>query len=475
MTKKRPHILLITTDQQRFDAVGFNGNPRLQTPNLDALARNGVNFSRCYSTCPVCIPARRTLLSGEHPFTHGMRGYRDGVDYDPPFTLPGILRDAGYQTQLVGKLHLHPQGKRYGYDNMVLSETSNWRPDSHFQKRNDYVKWLRENGVQDHPHSHGINGNGRLVSSWPMEARYHHNNWLAMEATRFLCEDRDPTMPFFLHLSFFHPHPPLVPLDDYLQRYVADTREEGSWMGEWAIGGGVEKGLAPDTPVGPFDAREIRRARDGYYALINHIDDCIAHVLERWREYGNPRASEPLLVVFSSDHGEMLGDHHLFRKSLPYEGSAHIPMIIGGYNLEMSPGVCEDLCCWEDVLPTLAEFAGVEVPGTADGRSLAPALRGEPCEPRESLIGMCEGPMENYFHIQGRMKYIWFPKTGEEQLFDVAADPQERTDVSSKTHLLTPHRTEMQRILSEQGGPDYQPEACIPCNNRPPRALYDVR
>ncbi len=213
---RRPHILLITTDQQRADALGINGNRFVETPNLDHMASRGVNFTRGYSTCPVCIPARRTLLSGMSPDEHGLRGYRDGQEFDPPSTLPGLLSAAGYQTQLIGKMHLHPQGKRYGFDNIILSETSNWRPRCETQKRNDYVPWLRQRGMDCHPHDHGISGNGRLVRPWSHADHLHHNKWLAEEAARFLTERRDPSAPVFLHLSFFHPHPPFVPLDHYL-------------------------------------------------------------------------------------------------------------------------------------------------------------------------------------------------------------------------------------------------------------------
>ncbi len=467
----RPHILLITTDQQRFDALGINGNPDLETPNLDALAARGVNFTRSYSTCPVCIPARRTLLSGQHPFTHGLRWYQDGLEWDPPFTLPAILGDAGYQTQLVGKLHMHPMGKRYGYDNMVLSETSNYRPDSPVQTRNDYVRWLREQGVQEDPHFHGIGSNSRLVSAWPLEDRFHQNNWLAQEATRFLCEDRDPTQPFFLHLSFFHPHPPLVPPRDYLERYLSKDVGTPSF-GEWAAHGDVVPGTPPDSAIGPFDEAIMRRARAAYYALINHIDDCVARVIERWRTYQHPRGKEPLYILYGSDHGEMLGDHHLFRKSLAHEGSSHVPFFISGYNVDMEPATRTDLCSWEDVLPTIAELASVTLPGEVDGRSLAPALRGETTSEPESLAGVCHGQTDNYWIVRDHEKYVYYPATGEEQLFDLATDPQELHDCSADTTRLQPGRRELARIHQEHGGFQWDESRLTPCRNRPPVALY---
>jgi arylsulfatase A-like enzyme len=467
-TDTRPHILLITTDQQRYDALGINGNPVLETPNLDALAARGTNFSRCYSTCPVCIPARRSLISGLHPKTHGLAHYEDGLDWDPPFTLPGILSNAGYQTQLVGKLHLHPMGKRYGFDHMVLSETPNGRPTSRWQPRNDYVRWLREQGVQEHPHFHGISGNGRSVYPWPLEERLHHNNWLAREAVQFLTEDRDPQSPFFLHLSFTHPHPPLVPTQAYLQRYM-DKEMPPPTVGDWAPGGGDPIGIPADSATGPFAPEIINRAKAGYYALINHIDDCIAHVLERWLEYGNPRAREPLYIVFSSDHGELLGDHHLFRKSLAYEGSAHVPFFISGYNVDLAPGKSDALCCWEDVLPTIGSLTGVELPGPVDGIDLSPAAIGKPIGQRESLYGLCG---ENHFVVENNYKYIWHAKSGEEQVFDLKADPNEKTDLSPDHHLLEKLRQSMQTHLAEQHRESHSDRNLQPCLNRPPTALF---
>ncbi|MGC9452420.1 MAG: sulfatase-like hydrolase/transferase [Oceanipulchritudo sp.] len=469
---ERPNILLITTDQQRYDALGINGNGILETPNLDSLAARGVNFSRCYITCPVCIPARRTWLSGQHPTTHGLRHYEDGLDFDPPFTLPSLLRDAGYQTQLVGKLHMHPMGKRYGFDHMVLSETSHWRPTSRWQPRNDYVRWLRQHGVQEHPHLHGINGNGRLVAPWPLEDRFHQNNFLAGEAARFLCEDRDPESPFFLHLSFFHPHPPLVPTRDYFDRYLAKSIPEPK-IGEWAVGGDVRSGIAPDSAVGPFDPEMIQRATAAYYALINHIDDCVAYVLERWREYGNDRAKQPLYVIFSSDHGEMLGDHHLFRKSLGYEASSHVPFFISGFNVDLPAGTTrDDLCCWEDLLPTVADLADIEVPSPVDGHSLFPGGKTrEPSPHRDHLYGLCNGQHSNHFIVHGPWKYIWFPATNEEQLFHLGDDPCETSDLSANLDLLQPLRERMAAAPRHPQDPPYEAANLKPCRNQTPQVF----
>jgi len=464
----RPHILLITTDQQRYDALGINGNDLLETPVLDALAANGVNFKRGYVTCPVCIPARRTLLSGLHPTTHGLKRYQDGLDWDPDFTLPGILSTAGYQTQLVGKLHMHPMGKRYGYDHMVLSETSNSRPGSPLQSRNDYVRWLKKQGIDDHPASHGISGNGRLVHPYPLEERYHQNNWLAREAVQFLTEDRDPESPFFLHLSFFHPHPPFIPPKSYFERYEKKEIPPPTY-GEWVHDHEVKPGVPQDSATGPFDPYIMKRATAGYYALINHIDDCIAHVIERWREYGNDRAKDPLYILFTSDHGEMLGDHHLFRKSLGYEPSCHVPLFISGYNVDIEKGSSEALHSWEDILPTIAELAGVELPGPVDGKSMAPALHKDNTTGHDCIYGLCQGSHTNHWIVSGTNKYIWFPKTQEEQLFDLAKDPKETKDLSADETLLAPLRKRMSEKMDKEDRAGYVLENLKPCRNQPPQ------
>lgn len=463
-----PNILLITTDQQRYDALGINGNPVLKTPNLDALAARGTNFSRCYITCPVCIPARRTLLSGLHPDTHGMPGYRDGWEFDPTHTLPGCLSAAGYQTQLVGKIHLHPQRKRYGYDHMILSDSANDRPTSPYQGQNDYTSWLRDRGVTHHSNAHGISGNGRVARPWTMSEELHHTSWVAEESARFFDTTRDPSCPWFLHVSFVAPHPPLIPPQAYWDRYASRT-DLSAAIAEWAPTGAPRLGAAPDSANGPFDPEEIRQAIAGYYGLINHIDDRIAYVIDRFFEYQNPRCKEPVYILFSSDHGEMLGDHHLFRKSLPYESSAHVPFFISGRNVDVPKGTCDALVGWEDLMPTILDLAGVPIPHGLDGRSLVPAMRsGAPV--RDELHGVCMDKAPHRYVVAGRYKYVWFTKTNEEQLFDVLADPRENRDLSADASLLEPMRQRMAPV-AQRSKMTYDQSLLKPCANKTPVAL----
>jgi arylsulfatase len=476
MSQRRPNILLITTDQQRYDALGINGNPVLRTPNLDALAASGTNFSRCYVTCPVCIPARRSLISGLHPATHGLRGYRDGAEFNPSHTMPGVLSAHGYQTQLVGKLHLHPQRKRFGYDHMILSDSGNWRPSSPQQRENDYTAWLADQGVAFHSNAHGINGNSRVARPFHLDENYHHTSWVAQQAVAFFQGWRDPSCPWFLHVSFVAPHPPLVPPQAYWDRYI-HRDDLVPTIGQWAPRGhaaNARRGVAVDAPVGPFPSDEIHDAIAGYYGLINHIDDRIRYLLDAFFEYGNPRAAEPTYILFSSDHGEMLGDHHLFRKSLPYESSAHVPLIIGGRNVDVPRGHCNTLACWEDIMPTVLDLAGAAIPDGLDGRSLVPAMRGDDADaPREAIFGQCEtGGHSNHWMVCGRHKYLWFVKTGEEQLFDLDADPRELCDLSADDALRQPLRERMAAHLAGRNDVTYDPASLTPCANRPPRALW---
>jgi arylsulfatase A-like enzyme len=214
----------------------------------------------------------------------------------------------------------------------------------------------------------------------------------------------------------------------------------------------------------------------GYFGLINHIDDRIRYVLTRMFEYGSPRAAEPTLILFTSDHGEMLGDHHLWAKSLPYEGSSHVPFFITGRNLPLQSAACDELVCLEDIVPTVLDMCGVNVPdalaGPLEGKSLAPILRGKPLRVRDRLFGECDN---NHFVLQGPHKYCWFARTHEEQLFDLSTDPYETRDISAEAELLAPMRECLREHLRGCDDVMMEPSRLRPCANQPPSYFWDRR
>lgn len=473
----KPNILLITTDQQRWDTLGINGNRLIQTGHLDYLAATGTNFTRAYSTTPSCIAARRSLLTGQHGVTHGMVGYEDGVEFKPEFTVPGLLGQAGYQTQLIGKLHQYPQRKRYGFDNITLSEQIDYRPGSPVFGHNDYVDWLHQKaGVDADPNLNGMGANSRLARPWHLDESLHHTSWAAQEAAQFLTKRRDPSCPFFLHLSFWAPHPPLVPPAAHYDYYARRADRWSPTLGEWSPRGEQVPGCQPDGNVGPFDLDGMRNTMAGYYGLVNHVDDVIGFLMQRCFLHGTPFANQPTYIIFASDHGDMLGDHHLFRKVLPYEGSTHVPLFIAGKNIKLNGQRSDELACLEDIAPTILDMAGVDIPAAVDGRSLLPIVQGGAAKTkRDLLFGEHSGFGANHWVIRGGHKYIWFSATHEEQLFDLAADPGETKDLSADTAALAPFRDLLSDRLKGRTDYTFDRAKLKPCANGQPAVFWPGR
>lgn len=446
---QRPNIIVIMTDQHRGDCLGVDNAHPVLTPNLDGLAADGVRFSRAYSTCPVCIPARRSFMSGQFPATHGLRSNRDGLVWQIEDTAPSMLRNAGYQTFLVGRdMHQFPSRRRFGFDEMIT--------------HHDYFQWLARSLAVEVEHgptassggifSAGVMHNDWTARPWPYEEDLHPTNWVVTEARRFL-RRRDPTCPFFLVVSFIAPHPPLIPPQFHFERYLrldSPDARIGSWA-EPPHGTPLPAGRAVRLEGMKVNATgEIRRSYlAGYYGAINHVDDQINRLLSG--THGIETFDlDNTVIVFTSDHGEMLGDHYLWAKAQPYEGAARIPLIVSApprFGLAVGHVVDQPVCL-EDIMPTLLDVAGIPIsPGQIDGVSLLPLLRGVEVPWRESLY--IEHSMQNcrpssaehsaklcertdFCAItDGREKYVWFIQDGHEQLFDIIADPYEINDLAT--------------------------------------------
>ncbi len=423
MTQPRKNVLLVTVDEWPARLMGAAGHPVIETPTLDALARAGTRYTNAYSETPVCVPARRSLMTGTDPRTHGDRIAQGTLRMPDLPTLAGTFREAGYQAAAIGKLHVYPQRDRIGFDDVILAEEGRQLNGC----VDDYEAFLAANGHAGEHFLHGMGNNEYGWRPWHLREDLHPTNWIATQAARTI-KRRDPTRPGFWYVSFTAPHPPLTPLASYFERYARRAVDEPA-TGDWAS---AMDDLPPALQsvrhywpaLPPEQMADMRRA---YYALCTHIDHQLRVVIGTLREEG---ILDDTVILFTSDHGDMLGDHGLYAKRLMYEASANIPMILMGAAADaerVAPGGVDGrLCGLQDVMVTLLDLCGIDGPPTCTGLSMVGTER------REVFYGECSEGLEATRMIHdGRFKLIWYPVGNRFQLFDLDADPQETRDLAS--------------------------------------------
>lgn len=436
MTKK-PNIILLMCDQYRGDCLSFLHHPDVKTPYLDTLAADGVCFTNAYSACPSCIPARAALFTGQSQEKNGRVGYQDGVDWDYEHMLAQELSDHGYQSACVGKMHVHPPRLSCGFDILKLHDgyIGHYRKASlpywmHQNVSDDYMRDMKDKlGTEFDVNGSGVENNSWITHPWIYEERYHPTNWVVDESIRFL-ETRDRTKPFFLMSSFVRPHPPFdapaTYYDMYKDKELAQPAES-DWMDTSLT---KQDGMIMDSIHGCSDETLKHDAMAGYYAAITHIDHQIGRFITALE---NDESYNDTIIIFTSDHGEMLFDHCLFRKVLPYEGSTHIPFLIHvGKNIRKTmPHISESVVELRDIMPTLLDIAGIDIPEDVDGISLKDELYHNNKIDRTYLHGEHSGIPEqsNQWIVTENEKYIWFTQTGREQFFDLKNDPKEMHDL----------------------------------------------
>lgn len=418
-----PNIILIITDHWRGDCFGHLGHPVAETPHLDSLSRRGISFTRAYVPSASCIPARRSLVSGQTPNRTGFLGYHDYVDWDYPQTMAGELRNHGYQTINVGKTHYYPRRACLGYEVMITPE--------------DYADWLSRHPLgETEKLGHGVHGNSWMARPNHLPERLSEEHWFVGQAEQQLTR-RDPQRPFFLTLSFNGPHPPWCPPQVYYDQFI-DRPLPPPIVGDWAAHHAEEAGapLDANTWRGRLPDHLNQRARAGYFGYLAFLDAQVGRLINFLQRSPAIEDWRNTLFVFTSDHGEMLGDHNLWRKSYAYEASARVPfLVIPPAGLPGPRGThCDALVGWEDLMPTLLDLVGAPIPEQVEGRSLCPWILGEiPDEWRawyhHEHSPCYSGTNANQALIGSRWKYIWNPITGDEQLFDLEQDPEERHDL----------------------------------------------
>ncbi len=401
MPEKRPNILWICTDQQRFDTIGALGNPHIDTPNLDDLVGQGVAFTRAYCQNPICQPSRASFLTSLYPSTLHING--NGVDRFPKEVpvVSKLFRQAGYECGLVGKLHLNKVGQGVekrtddGYSYWKYSHAPHWHPPFYpVAQGHDYADWLRSKGTEL----------GDLLAEpdgFPLE--YHHNTWCGENMSDFI--DQNCDRPWFASMNFFYPHPPFNPALEYIDRYNPDAMPpplyrptdlsqqealnsipfQSNAKSPRQLDIRRRKGQSENYLGGRRDAGALKAY---YYALITQIDDQIGRILNLLESTGQ---SNRTIVIFTSDHGEMLGDHGLIYKGCRfYEGAVRVPLV-WSWPGHFKPGIkASGLVELIDIAPTLLDLAGLPVPAHMQGRSLSPVLFGKTDPHRIREFARCE-------------------------------------------------------------------------------------
>ena len=424
----RPNILWYCTDQQRFDTIGALGNPHAQTPTLDALVEGGAAFTHAYCQSPVCTPSRTSIMTGLYPSrAHSTRNGNESLARHPPL-ISKLVAEAGYHCGLVGKFHLQSSGKRI--EPRLDDGFSYWKfshaPRDDWERGHDYADWVR---------ARGGDLDAMRQSEEHVPAACHQTTWTTECALEFLDEAADLGKPWMLNLNPYDPHPPFIPPKEYADRFDP-AGMPGPYFRESDLAA-QEKLRAVDfqTEARTPEQMEAPRIQALYYAMIALIDDQLARIVRRLDETGQ---RENTMIIFTSDHGETLGDHGLLLKGCRfYEGLVRVPLIFNCPGTVRAGLRSDALVELLDMSATILELAGVPIPDYFQGRSLAPILTGQapPDHHRESVRSeyfdalaaqFCAGRASYAtMYRTRRYKLVLYHREGLGELFDLEADPHE--------------------------------------------------
>ncbi len=456
MNFKRPNILMIMADQLRPDFIGCYGNTIVKTPRIDSLARNGTSFTNAYTTCPVCVPARASLLSGKYCATNGAYDNGGILPSDEP-THNEYLNIEGYDTVLIGKAHFIGPDQLHGFRKRPMTNvyptTLCWMPDRDANSLNP---------TNLHPNPIAVD---YLVDNvgerqWSMEIDYDEE--VVMQARRYLSGKRNQpsgtaqkpipaadNQPFFLQVSFNHPHEPFhvqkkhwdlyedidIPIPDY----PSDMIKKLSNMDKTLIH------LHGTNQIDVTETDNLKTLHRAYYAMVSYLDEKVGEVLDSLSQFG---LADNTIVIFISDHGDMLGDRGMIQKRVLYEPSVRIPLIISfpeNHPLYTSAAVCSDPVSITDVAPTMLDLAGVKEWLPMDGRSLMLQLSGKNDNERYVFCeNYSEGVTTSCVMVRkDRWKYTRI--LGDDpQLFNIENDSVELNNLAGN-----PEYFDIERELSE--------------------------
>jgi arylsulfatase len=437
----KPNILFIMCDQMRYDAIGANGNSKIRTPHLDALARESVHFTNAYTPNPICVPARASLTTGCYP--HQCTGFKgnDGV-IQPGFPLLGTeMQKRGYKTYCMGKLHYLPymstpaERVTHGIETVELYESGRvlqkFDPNLEREGLEDYYDYLKEVGWHGYTRANGMGNNDVYAASSVIPAEHYVDTWVADRALHHMQTHLEtaPDQPFLMWASFPKPHSAFDPPHPYDQLYDPRELDEPAGDIQDLLKLGIDHSYQEYIRFmwDKLSPQAKRKIKANYYGLITLQDQQIGRLLQFLKDNG---LEEDTIVVYTTDHGEMLGDKGIYFKRILYDPAVRIPLMIK-YPKKL-PDSFRTACLagLQDLLPTLCSLTGEPLEAAVDGKDLTPVLtRAE--KVRDYYVSQCntadpDRPDSQIAMItDGRFKYIYTVYGGVEELYDLENDPHE--------------------------------------------------
>jgi arylsulfatase A-like enzyme len=453
--ERRPNILFIMADDQRYDVMGNSGNPVLKTPNLDRLAAQGTSFTRAFAPSPICCISRANVLTGQYPRRHGVNDFKTHLP-DMSQTYPMLLQQNGYYAGFIGKWGLDEQNKEYfkrlaaSFDfwGGSMGQSNYWHErDCHF---------VKNNGTSDRaeffcdcpPDSRGVSGEGTRVGRKNIKNPIHQEiDVIPGKVGQFL-QQRDPEKPFCLSISLKAPHGPwedcpdevkglfrgaAMPVKASVDAAHAATRPK--FLQDSLVNRERGARYASDPGVNGFLQEEMRK----YYRLMATLDAGVGKILDALKNHGVDRDT---VIIYTSDHGHFLGEHGYDGKWLLYEESIRVPLMVYDPRRPAKSHTCDALVTLVDMAPTILDLGGVKPPADIQGQSILPLLS-DPSRPfrdaffMEHLYRHGEVPPLRIEPSEGvrvrDWKYInYVDQTGPnaEELYDLAKDPLEMNNLS---------------------------------------------
>jgi arylsulfatase len=457
--KAPPNILLITADQFRWDALGCMGNPAIRTPNLDALAARGMLFRNAFTPDPICVPARASIMTGNYPQVCTGTKNNSGRIRDGQPLLTETLKAVGYRTYAMGKLHFVPYSPPgtprlvHGFEHVDLTESgrilAQCDPRNEREGIEDFADYLKRVGYAGYTRAHGVGNNDVRPCRNPLPAEHTVDHWIAdctlRQLTRHQAET--PDRPFFMWMSSPKPHSPYDPPAPYDMCY--DPRALPPPYGDESLLDQINPHIEAirlshaQESLSP-QARQVIKAY--YYGCITWLDAMIGRVIERLEHDG---LLDRTLVLFTADHGDLMGDFGAWFKCNHMNGSVRVPFIAAGPGVARG-GVSEALVGLQDILPTFAAAAGADIGQPVQGLDLSPVLRDPSSAVRDLYYATTlEGDTSSAMVCDGDWKYIYSAGNATEELYDQRADPGEIVNLAGQAGAAARQNAMRCRLLEQ--------------------------